>query len=279
MAIARRLSRSRSFCVASRRRLADPVAMCVLALLPTGKATSQPTSPTAAAHAASVSDAGGMVDPRHDYAAFVAEAAQRFGLAQDWIWTVMRVESAGHPHVVSRAGAIGLMQLMPITWASLASRHGLGSDPFDIRANILAGAAYLRAMLDRYGDLSTALAAYNAGPARVDGWRAGTQSLPAETVAYVARIAPALQVPDSSTVKSAANAAANAAAKSAPKAVQSWREASLFTAQAKRSHVNADDPAASLPPGKETAPVLDARPSLNPTLPGFFLPLSGRTAP
>lgn len=266
MTSARRLTRSPSLCVGSRHRL-GPVAACALAFLPAGEAASQPRSATAPVHPPSMSVADRMADPRHDYAAFVAEAAQRFNIAQEWIWTVMRVESAGHPRVISRAGAMGLMQLMPTTWASLATRHGLGSDPFDIRANILAGAAYLRAMLDRYGDLATALAAYNAGPARVDGWRAGTQSLPAETVAYVARIAPALQGSALST------------AHSTPKPLQSWREASLFTTQAERFHGTTDDPAPSPPPGKETVTMVDAHPSLHPTRPSFFLPLSGRTAP
>src|SRR3546814_11438717 len=86
---------------------------------------------------------------------------------------------------------MGLMQIMPGTWNMLTSRHRLGSDPFDVRANILAGAAYLRAMWDRYRDIRLMLAAYNAGPGRVDAYAAGRRRLPAETVAYVAGIAPA----------------------------------------------------------------------------------------
>ena len=62
---------------------------------------------------------------------------------------------------------MGLMQIMPGTWAMLTERHRLGSDPFDVRANILGGTAYLRAMWDRYGDVSLMLAAYNAGPGAV----------------------------------------------------------------------------------------------------------------
>src|SRR3546814_15396215 len=87
---------------------------------------------------------------------------------------------------------MGLMQIMPGTWNMLTSRHRLGSDPFDVRTNILAGAAYLRAMWDRYRDIRLMLAAYNAGPGRVDAYAAGRRRLPAETVAYVAGIAPAL---------------------------------------------------------------------------------------
>src|SRR3546814_6116906 len=82
----------------------------------------------------------------------VAEASQRFGIPERWIWRVMHAESRGNQRAVSRAGAMGLMQIMPPTWAMLTARHRLGGDPFDVRANILAGAAYLRALWDRYGD-------------------------------------------------------------------------------------------------------------------------------
>lgn len=126
----------------------------------------------------------------HPYASHVAEAAQRFGIPKTWIWAVMRAESNGDPGAVSRVGAMGLMQLMPGTWAGLTARYGLGDNPWDARANIHAGAAYLREMVERYGDLPSALAAYNAGPGRVDDWRARGRALPAETIAYVAKIAP-----------------------------------------------------------------------------------------
>ena len=104
----------------------------------------------------------------HPYAAPVAEAAQRFAIPELWIWRVMHAESRGRAGAVSDAGAMGLMQIMPGTWAPLTARHRLGSNPFDPRANILAGAAYLRAMWDRYGDIALMLAAYNAGPGRAD---------------------------------------------------------------------------------------------------------------
>ena len=88
---------------------------------------------------------------------------------------------------------MGLMQLMPDTWAELRTRHGLGRDPYDPRDNILAGTAYLREMWDRYGDVAAMLAAYNAGPARYDEHRSKGRPLPAETRAYVASLAPALR--------------------------------------------------------------------------------------
>src|SRR3546814_5260433 len=89
-----------------------------------------------------------------------------------------------------------LMQIMPPTWAMLTARHRRGGDPVDVRANILAGAAYLRAMWDRYGDVRLMLAAYNAGPGRADAYAAGRRGLPAETIAYVRQIAPELGVSD-----------------------------------------------------------------------------------
>jgi Transglycosylase SLT domain len=79
-------------------------------------------------------------------------------------------------------------QIMPGTWAQLRARHGLGTDPFNARDNIMAGAAYLREMYDRYGNASAMLAAYNAGPGRYDEYLSRGRSLPAETVAYLARL-------------------------------------------------------------------------------------------
>ena len=122
------------------------------------------------------------------YGAFITEAAQRFGVPEAWIRAVMRVESAGDVRAVSSAGAMGLMQIMPATWAELRVRHRLGSNPYDPRDNILAGAAYLRDMHDRYGSPGF-LAAYNAGPGRYEEYLAG-RPLPAETRAYVTTLAP-----------------------------------------------------------------------------------------
>ena len=128
----------------------------------------------------------------HPYAAQVTEASQRFGIPTTWIMAVMRAESAGDLRAVSSAGAMGLMQVMPDTWAGLRIRHGLGRDPYDPRDNILAGTAYLREMWDRYSDVAAMLAAYNAGPARYDEYRLADRPLPAETRAYVAALAPVL---------------------------------------------------------------------------------------
>ena len=125
------------------------------------------------------------------YGPYIAEAAQRFGVPEAWIRAVMRVESAGDVRAISSAGAIGLMQIMPATWAELRVRHRLGGNPYDPRDNILAGAAYLREMHDRYGSPGF-LAAYNAGPGRYEEYLAG-RPLPAETRAYVAALAPVVR--------------------------------------------------------------------------------------
>lgn len=121
--------------------------------------------------------------------AHIVEASRRFGLPEDWIEAVIGAESAGDPRAVSHAGAMGLMQIMPATWAELRGRYGLGHDPFHPRDNILAGAAYLRELHDRYGAAGF-LAAYNAGPGRYERSLATGRPLPAETRAYVAKLAP-----------------------------------------------------------------------------------------
>ncbi|WP_353429757.1 lytic transglycosylase domain-containing protein [Paracoccus denitrificans] len=128
----------------------------------------------------------------HPHDAHIAEASQRFGIPAAWIIAVMHAESAGDLRAVSSAGAIGLMQVMPETWADLRIRYALGHDPYHARDNILAGTAYLREMWDRYGNVAAMLAAYNAGPGRYDEYRLADRPLPAETRAYVAALAPAL---------------------------------------------------------------------------------------
>jgi soluble lytic murein transglycosylase-like protein len=117
----------------------------------------------------------------------IDEAARRFALPAHWIRAVMKQESGFDPHATSRAGAMGLMQVMPATYAELRQRHGLGPDPYDPRDNILAGAAYLRELHDRFGSAGM-LAAYNAGPGRYLQHRDEGRPLPAETRVYVARI-------------------------------------------------------------------------------------------
>jgi hypothetical protein len=118
-----------------------------------------------------------MADARARWSSFVAEAAQRFSIPMNWIWSVMRIESEGDAHAVSPKGAIGLMQLMPRTYIALRARHHLGADPFNPHDNILAGSAYLREMYDRYGSPGF-LAAYNAGPQRYEAPISGSSVPP-----------------------------------------------------------------------------------------------------
>lgn len=130
--------------------------------------------------------------PGGPYAVDIAEAAHRFGIPAAWIAAVLSAESNADPAAVSKAGAMGLMQLMPATWEEQRALHRLGNDPFQPRDNILAGSGYLRAMWDRYGTVTDMLAAYNFGPGRYDEYLAGERDLPAETRDYIAALVPLL---------------------------------------------------------------------------------------
>ncbi len=130
-----------------------------------------------------------VVSAADPYAVWIAEASHRFGIPDAWIRAVMQVESRGDARAMSPKGAIGLMQIMPATWAGLRLRYRLGGDPYDARDNILAGAAYLREMFDRYGAAGF-LSAYNCGPACYDDHLATGRPLPVETRAYVTTLVP-----------------------------------------------------------------------------------------
>jgi hypothetical protein len=144
----------------------------------------------------------------HPFFAFVDEASQRFAIPMNWISSIINIESAGDRHAKSPKGAMGLMQIMPATWAELRERYNLGNDPYDPHDNILAGAAYLRELLDRYGSPGV-FAAYNAGAARYEEHLAGG-SLAEETRAYVAKLANllAIELPPSWTSRGHSSAAA-----------------------------------------------------------------------
>ena len=127
-------------------------------------------------------------------AAAITEASTRFAIPRDWVAAVMQAESGGHADAVSLKGALGLTQVMPATWTDLRASLHLGGNAFDPHDNILAGAAYLRQMLDRYGT-SGFLAAYNAGPGRYYDHLATGKPLPEETRAYMTRLATVLHLP------------------------------------------------------------------------------------
>jgi soluble lytic murein transglycosylase-like protein len=118
----------------------------------------------------------------------VTLAARRYGVPADLAVRLARQESGLRQYrsdgrlVVSSAGAIGVMQLMPATAAEL------GVDPYDEDQNIEGGIRYLRQMFDRFGDWKTAVAAYNAGPGRISKVLKQQSSLPAETANYVVAV-------------------------------------------------------------------------------------------
>lgn len=107
------------------------------------------------------------INPERAYDDIINEAADAYAVDAELIRAVMRAESAFNPMVVSPAGAQGLMQLMP----ALAEEMGV-TDPFDPRQNIMAGAKYLRWLLDlNRGNVALTLAGYNAGPTIVSKYK------------------------------------------------------------------------------------------------------------
>ena len=124
-------------------------------------------------------DARPVTDAQLD--GIIRDASVREGVDEDLIRAVMEAESGFRADAVSKAGAMGLMQLMPGT------ARGLGvKDPFDPAANVAGGAKYLRTMLDRFESVPLALAAYNAGPGAVEKY--GGVPPYAETKSYVSRV-------------------------------------------------------------------------------------------
>ena len=200
----------------------------------------------------------------------VLEAARRFAIPEAWIWAVMRAESNGDVRAVSTAGAMGLMQIMPATWAGLRARHRLGTDPFDPRDNILAGAAYLHELHDRYGNVTAMLAAYNAGAGRYDEHLSHGRPLPAETRAYLAKLA---------SITGGVGDTQLAAAR--PPDPFTWRRAALFPVRSDAASGRSDD---------ADNPVADKQPARSPddqprvamaaaTSPSdLFVPLTGRSS-
>jgi soluble lytic murein transglycosylase len=118
---------------------------------------------------------------RHDYDQLIGTAARAHRVPPALVKAVIAAESSFDSQAISRAGAQGLMQLMPMTAAALGVE-----DPFVPDENVRGGTRYLRALIDRYGDLSRALAAYNAGPDAVDRYRGVPPYR--ETQAYVERV-------------------------------------------------------------------------------------------
>ena len=209
----------------------------------------------------------GTASPRFalPISAFVAEASQRFNIPGNWIRAVIRIESGGDPNAVSPKGAMGLMQIMPKTYTGLRARHHLGADAYNPRDNILAGAAYLREMLDRYGS-SGFLAAYNAGPARYDEHLATGRPLPPETQVYVAMLSPMIgdRQSDDRTVASFDLIA--------------WARATLFAHA--ETPPNAESPAAKVQPDRlQSVPRIVDLSALSPQSEGLFVHLANADRP
>lgn len=131
------------------------------------------------------------------YEAAIADAARENGVDPYLVAAVINAESGFRPHLVSQAGAVGLMQLLPSTAEEVARDAGLDPRSLDLRdpeTNIALGTRHLADLLRRYDDTATALAAYNAGAGAVGRWMAeeGTETLSKarypETAAYVERV-------------------------------------------------------------------------------------------
>ncbi len=247
------------FAGSSRRRGSSA---CAAAVMMMGVAVLGTVANAETASPSAVSPRTPSGDP---FAEYIAEAAQRFGVPASWIRAVMRAESDSNVREVSPKGAMGLMQIMPETWTELRGRYGFGADPFDAHDNILAGAAYLRELHDRYGAAGF-LAAYNAGPARYEDHVATGRPLPDETRAYVALLRPTIagdQVDSAAFVTIAA---------------RSWTDAPLFVVHA-GSRVATDRQAsgARIASGSTDAAAQDLT-ALAPQSAGLFVPIAKRDA-
>ena len=171
------------------------VALCALAACSSqrGQSPTQEAADYSARAKRSYTPPGPPTDP---WGPHIVEASAKYDVPEKWVREVMRQESGGRMYeggrlITSRAGAMGLMQVMPATYDELRARYSLGDDPFEPHDNIMAGTAYLREMYDVYGSPGF-LAAYNAGPGRLDDYLTRNRGLPDETRKYVARVGAAI---------------------------------------------------------------------------------------
>ncbi|MCA2411290.1 lytic transglycosylase domain-containing protein [Rhizobium leguminosarum] len=232
--------------------IALPIALMMTVSLPC-VAAADPPHDRFAANRASVA---ASPDP---YADFVSEAAKRFAISERWIRVVMQAESGNDPAAISPKGAMGLMQIMPATWAELRARHHLGNDAFDPRDNILAGAAYLAELHDLYGSPGF-LAAYNAGPGRYEKHLATGDPLPRETVDYVAKIAPLIDTEAAPVVQVAARTRR-----------KEWVDAPLFVTQKDRTESSRNDDGDLTLQRSEHGPAIVDLSALAPASGGLFV--------
>lgn len=196
-------------------------AVALLSACATGpKVSSQVESSRYRTHASRTYTAPGPAsDP---WGPYISDASAKYDVPEKWVREVMRQESGGRLYgrngglITSGAGAMGLMQVMPGTYDELRARYSeLGDDPFDPRNNVMAGTAYIREMYDIYGSPGF-LAAYNAGPGRLDDYLTRNRSLPEETRRYVASIGPRLRGAEPNRASPGAQYAMNALPSSIP---------------------------------------------------------------
>jgi membrane-bound lytic murein transglycosylase B len=199
---------TRSITASSGNLFSAPFVLAIVVLLATlfamvQSAGIQPFGQAQASHAAGAPLYRGVVQLLHSESAptdesqmavaqrinrwqpYITEASVRYALPATWIRAIINIESSGRTMkdgrpITSGAGAVGVMQLMRGTYEAISQRDGLGSDPQNVHDNILAGAAYLRDLYNKFG-YPRLFAAYNAGPSAV----VHAKKLPVETQNYV----------------------------------------------------------------------------------------------
>jgi hypothetical protein len=169
-------------------RVAGSLLACALALANTAANAQAGASPAAPEKEGAQSSAAGGYEPtqsptQDDVCRALEQSASENGLPVEFFARVIWQESRFDAQAVSSKGAAGIAQFMPAT----ASWHGL-ADPLDPIEALRHSAAYLRELLNRFGNLGLAAAAYNAGPGRVSAWLASHRALPTETRNYVALV-------------------------------------------------------------------------------------------
>lgn len=134
-----------------------------------------------------------------DYVEYIQQAGEQYEVNPYWIAAMIKCESDFNPVAVSKAGAVGLMQMMPSTAEDIASRGLVDTELYspenltDPQTNIHYGTAYLRYLVERYHEMNPAIAAYNAGMANVDKWLSEDDDVRAsvdfaETEEYIHRV-------------------------------------------------------------------------------------------
>ncbi|HWT09423.1 MAG TPA: lytic transglycosylase domain-containing protein [Roseomonas sp.] len=203
--------------------------------------------------------------PGDPWGPWIRDASRRFDVPEGWIREVMRQESGGRANATSPVGAMGLMQVMPGTYRELQARYNLGTDPYHPYDSIQAGAAYLREMYELYGNPAF-LAAYNAGPRRLEDYLWGGRGLPNETRNYVARIGPRIEgIHPNRRAPAEVYAAADIGTRIAP-GPRPMTGSTAFALREQRQAAPAPVQVASAPPPPPTAPAVQVA-SLAPMAP------------